>query len=393
MTVVMEAPATTRYGFTAQLGDLLAAVKAVEPGINKKPAVPVLAGVLLSAADDVVTMSTFDYEKSAQYVTDGAGHGRVLLPYATLKVLLTGAAKRGTKRITDGWMVGITPGGDGLATVAVEGSASSLTELPLDEYPELPSLLPEPFALVDTPALLRAAAASLVSVESGAQAAKVTPILAAVKFELEAGQLELLSTDRYRLTRAVVPVKSAAAWHALVPGATLKAWCRVLDKKTDTAISVSGDGALMWVTNGRVSYSQALMDGDYPKIRSLFPDTLNHEFVMAGDALLGAVASLAPLAEKNTPVRMRMGERADLDVGIGGGDHSAAQLATLDNYGDDVTVAFDPKLLLELVKDLKGGDVLMGLTNPNKPTVFQAVKDGERDDTVKHLLMPARLPA
>ena len=389
MTVVLESPVATRYSFNTTLGELLSAVKAVEPAVSRKPAVSILAGVLLTGDGAGVTVSAFDYTVAARYSVDGVGDGRVLLPFATLKALLMGAAKRGTKKVTDGWTVTIAHGGDG-AVVTVNGAESRIGDMPLDEYPALPPTMDEPWVELDTPALLAAVATALVSVSKDT----TLPVLTAVSMELDGGVLELFSTDRYRLTRATVPAKSAAAWKALVSGLTLKAWSRHLDKKAVTRVAVSGNGELLWLTNGAVSYSTLLVDGDYPKIRSLFPDSRDSEFVFDVATLAGAVASLAPMAVRNTPVRLVLTDRnCDLDVMIGGdGDHSHTAVPVLDSYGDECVLAFNPSYLLELLKNLKTGDMVVRVTSPNKPALFQPIVDGVVVDSVKHLLMPVRLP-
>lgn len=389
MTVVAESAVSTRYAFGVTLGDLLLAVKAVEPGINKKPAVPVLGGVLLTGAGAGVTVSTFDHEVSARHELDGVGEGRLLLPFATLKALLVGAGKRGTKRVTDNWSVTIAPGQNGDAVIVISGAETRLSEMPLDEYPELPLSVDEPWVEVATPELLRAVSASLVSVSTD----DTLPILTAVKLELDRGLLELFSTDRYRLTRATVSVKSAADWSALVKGATLKAWARVLDKAAVTRVAVAGNGEMLWLSNGRTSYTTLLIDGDYPRIASLFPTSTPDEFVLDTATLLGAVAGLAPLAVKNTPVRLALSDTVELDVMIDeSGGHSCSSLKALDVTGDAATVAFNPKFLLAVLKDFKAGDMAISISQPAKPVLFSPVIDGEKVDTIKHLLMPVRLP-
>lgn len=376
---------------TATLGAWVTAVKAAGAAIAARPVVPVLAGVKLESLAGEVRVSATDYESFAiADVVGGSGSGEpVLLHYKMLLDILTAAGKRATKRVSDAWVTTVEAGQDGRVSVAVNGTTFTLSTLPLAEYPAIPSLTADVAVSVDPALFIRRMDSAMVAVSKD----DTLPILTSIRMELALGTLSLLSTDRYRLVLAEMPVGyhhtqatillSAKKWKAFKKHLSVKGG--------DIVIRFSEDGRRVGFRQDAVELDALGIDGDYPKIRSLFPDSTEIVFEMDADLLMANVASVSVTAERNTPVRFTYNGIDSLRVDAGTGEDAQAQAfmpynSPRGNRG--FSVAYNPTYLLEALKDFKGRTVQFHHTSAPKPALIEGVETSD----VRHMVMPVRLP-
>lgn len=113
--------------------DVLAdAVAWTARSLPARPAVPVLAGLLLEAGDGSLTLSSFDYEVSARVgiEADIEDAGRILVSGRLLADICRSLPNRPVEVSTDGAKVAV-----------VCGSARfTLPTLPVEDYPSLPEM-------------------------------------------------------------------------------------------------------------------------------------------------------------------------------------------------------------------------------------------------------------
>lgn len=137
-----------------------------------------------------------------------------------------------------------------------------------------------------------------------------------------------------------------------------------------------------------------LVDGEYPKIRSLFPEvTPVHAIVRTSD-LMEAVRRVSLVAERNTPVRLAFSQgQVTLDAKTGE-DAQATEVLQAHLHGDDITVAFNPSYLSEGLHTFAANKfVRFSFTDPRKPVVLSEQDDWQAEDekNYRYLLMPIRL--
>jgi DNA polymerase-3 subunit beta len=403
--------AVTTFTATASLGALIAAVKAAGAGIATRVPVPVLAGVKIAADSlGVVSVSRFDYEVQTLIEVSGASgsaNRSVLVNHKMLLDVLVAAGKRATKRVSDAWQVTISVERLELeptrVLVNVNGTTFTLSPMDDEQYPVQPSMEAGTWVAVDAAEFIRRMDSAMISASTD----DTLPILTGIKIEVKGREMTLLSTDRYRLTLAELFIERPAGEHdymgeysVLVRAKTWKAFKRHLSAKGgrielhfhEAALpGTGGHGYRVSFHQGDVSLGTLAVDGDYPKIRSLFPDTTPIVFEMDADLLLANVQSVAVTAERNTPVRLTYNGIDSLRIDAGTGEDAQAQ-AFMPYHAErgqrGFAVAFNPHYLIDILKDMKGQVVQIHHTTAPKPAMFEA--SGQAD--ISHLLMPVRLP-
>ena len=150
------------------------------------------------------------------------------------------------------------------------------------------------------------------------------PILTGVRVEIEGDKMTLLATDRYRLAMRELtwnPADSAASHIVLVPARTLADTARSLGASgsIDVALgSAAGGDGLVGFEAGSRRTTTRLLDGEYPKVSSIFPSSSETEAVISTAELVEAVKRVALVAERNTPVRLRFTEgQVAIEAGTG----------------------------------------------------------------------------
>jgi DNA polymerase-3 subunit beta len=135
-----------------------------------------------------------------------------------------------------------------------------------------------------------------------------------------------------------------------------------------------------------------LLDGDYPKVRSLFPDHHTAQARVPVGAITEVIKRVSLVAERNTPVRLGFSDDG-LIVEAGGSDDARASEAMDVTYdGDQMQVAFNPQYLLDGLAALDTPNAVLSFTDPRKPAmILPADSDGEIISGYRYLMMPIRV--
>ena len=367
--------------------DVLAeAVTWVARGLPSRPPAPVLAGVLIEAEDDgSLTLSAFDYEVSARVTVaaDVSESGRVLVLGRLLADISRNLPSRPVDVVTEGNKVAVTCG----------SSRFSLLRMPVEDYPSLP-VSPEPSGTIAGDVFTQAVA----QVSVAADRSDTLPILTGVRMEIDGNKVTLLATDRYRLATCEVawePADDSVNAVVLVPARTLADTAKALGPSGSVGIALAdaagGEGLIGFEAGQRRSTTR-LLDGDYPKVSSIFPTSVESEAVIDTHVLIEAVKRVSLVAERNTPVRLRFVEgQVGIDAGAGE-DAQASEAVECTLTGPDIEIAFNPHYLLDGLHAVSAPFTRLSFTQPGKPAVMSGQKeaDGEADTSYRYVLMPVR---
>ena len=371
--------------------DVLAeAVAWTARSLPSRPPVPVLAGMLVEAGSDGLTLSGFDYEVSTRVTIDAdvMEAGRVLVSGRLLADISRSLPARPVEISTEGPKVQL-----------VCGSARfSLLTLPVDEYPTLPEM-PGLAGLV--PGLRLAASVQQVAVAAGRD--DTLPVLTGVRVEIAQDTVTLAATDRYRLAVRELtwkPEQSGLEAVALVPARTLAETAKSLAGCDEVAIaltrSTSGEGLIGFDGGGRRTTTR-LLEGEFPKYRALLPSESASVADVDTAALVDALKRVALVAERNTPVRLTF-SAGELQLDAGTGDEAqASEALACALEGDPLTIAFNPSFLLDGLGAVDAAVARLSFTTPTKPAVLTGGSTGDSGGesgsggAYRYLLMPVRL--
>ncbi len=358
-----------------------------------RPTVPVLAGMRLHATEDELTLSSFDYDVSAQaklqVTTQTAG-----------SALVSGRLLAEISRSLPGKPVQISSE-SGRAVLTCGSATFNLLTMPEDEYPALPEM-PPAAGTVGSDAF--ATAVSQTAVAAGRD--DTLPSLTGVRIEIEGDTLTLISTDRYRLAVRELrwtPARPDLSAAVLVPAKALTDTARSLTAAAEVAIAlalpgeqasasphIGGDGMIGFEAAGRRTTTR-LLSGEFPRYRTLLPATVNATAEVATSQLAESVRRVALVAERNTAVKLTF-TSGQVTLEAGTGDEAQADEAIEASFdGDDLTIAFNPQYLLDGLAAIDSDTTRIAFTEPGKPALLTGKPGPDGTPDYRYLLMPFRL--
>jgi DNA polymerase-3 subunit beta len=356
-----------------------------------RPPVPVLAGLLLEVDGHDLTLSSFDYEVSAQVGVEVtvAEDGRALVSGRLLAEITRSLPAQPVDIAVEGARMTVTCG----------SARFTLPTLPVDDYPTLPDM-PAASGVVGSDAF--AAAVSQVAVAAGRD--DTLPVLTGVRLEIDDDTLTLAATDRYRLAARELkwqPDKGGQSATALVPARTLADTARSLTSGAEVTIALNaggtGEGMIGFEGGGRRTTTR-LLEGEFPKYRSLFPSQYSATARVATGPFIEAIKRVSLVATRNSSVRLTFSAAGSVVLEAGGGEDAQASEALDCAFdGDDLTIGFNPSYLLDGLGAIDSDTAQLGLTTPTKPAVITGKgAGGEAGDTeagsdYSYLIMPVRL--
>lgn len=360
--------------------------------VPSRPALPMLSGLRLACSDDVeprLSIASYDYEVSGrvEVVADVVDSGVALVNGRLLVDIAKALPAAPVDVETEGTRLRVRCG----------RSSFELPTLPAEEYPPLPAM-PPPSGSV--PGSVLAGAVGQVAVAAGRDDA--LPFLTGVRVEVDSDQVTLAATDRYRLavrTFGWTPEVADFSAAALVPARTLAETAKALAHADQVHLafgSVAAGEGLLGIEGLERRTTTRLLEGDFPKYRSLLPTESPTTARVETAALTEAVKRVALVAERSSAVKMMFnGSEMVLEAGAGddaiGLDAIECVLA-----GEPMErIAFNPGYLLEGLAAINKPITNLAFTTSNKPAVLTGAATFEADaaDDYLYLLMPVRLPS
>lgn len=368
----MSALATETATVSTLTAPLVTAVKHALLAVPRRPAAPILAHVRVSAGAGSLEVSGYDFETAVTRAVDAEGAlETVLVPGSALKDTLTRLDQR--KDVSLSVEAGRLVITQGSRTVALK------IEDPT-EYPGLPTA-PKDTVLETTGGQLAAMTQGLIPFTGKDD---MLPVLTGIHLKLEGDTLVGEATDRFRAAYMHTLVLSRGdQLDVLVPHMTRVA--TVLGQ--DEPVTVSVKDQTIFFASATATISQRLLEGEFPKIRALFPSETTTVATLDPTAFLSALKFVEVGVARNEAVKVEVEEdRLRLVATDGDSQHCDTVPAAV--AGGSLETGFNPKFLGEVVKVWgKTDPVRMRLTTPAKPALFES----DSIPTLRVLLMPRRL--
>jgi len=398
MDVATTTVGVTDLKFRLVREDFADAVAWVARNLPNRPAQPVLAGVLLTGADDGLTISGFDYDVSAEVTIPAeiATPGSILVSGRLLSDITRALPAKPIDVSVEGTRVSLTCG----------SARFSLPTMAVEDYPTLPAL-PDETGVVS--AQVFAEAIGQVAVAAGKD--DTLPMLTGIRFEIAGEKVVLAATDRFRLAVREL------AWSTqfgdvetavLAPARILAEIAKGVQDGTDVSVSLGAGAALdnvrlLGIRNAGKRSTTSLLDAEFPKFRQLLPAEHTAVASIGVADLTEAIRRVALVADRGAQVRMEFADDV-LRLSAGADDVGRAEEdLPVDFSGEPLTIAFNPTYLTDGLGSLHSDRVTFGFTTPSRPAVLRPASEDDGDGggagpfpaaqtEYVYLLMPVRLP-
>jgi DNA polymerase-3 subunit beta len=357
--------------------------------LPQRTTLPILSGVLIETTESGLTLSSFDYEVSAQTEIDAniEEPGRILVSGRLLADIASRLPNAPVEFSVQENKISV-----------ICGSANfTLLSMPVEEYPTLPQI-PEQSGLL--PAEAFGNAVSQVAVAASRD--DVTPVITGVQLEVAENTLTMVATDRYRVAVREIEWDSGDTVSqdtvtALVPARTLQEVGKTFGHSGNISVAITNtdDREIIAFRADRKMVTSLLIKGNFPPVRRLFPENVDNYAVINTAELIESVRRVSLVLEREAALRFTFTVDGVTLEAIGSEQAQASESIDAHLNGSDMVVSLKPQFLLDGLGAVHSEFVRISFTkteNPNKPgpvlITSQSSKDQPGADNYKYLLQP-----
>jgi DNA polymerase III subunit beta len=379
----------TMMKFAVSRDDLLQGVNSVQRATATRVIQPILSNILFEAeaGSGLLKLSATDLDFSLQTSIDVEQEiaGKTTISARKLSEILAKLPPKARVIFdinTDIQSCRVTCG----------SSSFELRTLPAEEFPLIPAIDPTCAVELDLEALIRGIRQS----EFAASKADNNNILGGIYFKLQNQVLDMVATDGSRLARhteTVITTAETPMLASIIPAKTLQEF----QKLVSTFGHQQGEKGAISIQNGQVFLStlrfnavSRLLDGQYPRYEQLIPKECKLKAVMNKMALTAALERTAVMANERTQIVKMMFGNGQLKLAADTPDvgHSEDSIPVEFNAGEELSIAFNFKFVLDALKVIQSDDVLMETNGSLAPTLF---RDQATPEQYLCLVMPVQV--
>ena len=355
--------------------------------LPQRTTLPILGGILIEADANALRLSVFDYEVSAQaeIVAKVEDSGRVLVSGRLLSEIASKLPNAPVEFSTDGSKVVVSCG----------STKFSLLTMPVEEYPTLPEI-----PAISGTITGEAFANAVHQVAVAASKDDVTPVLTGVQLEAGEKSISFVATDRYRVALREAAWQSNPAGVgavALVPARTLQEVAKTFGNQGEISISITktDDREMIAFKANNRSVTSLLLKGNFPPVKSLFPENIENYAVIATQDLIDSTRRVSLVLERESPLRYSFDEGAVALEATGNETAQASENISAELEGKEIVVSLKPQFLIDGLAGVHSEFVKIAFTNndnPNKPGPVLISSHGAKEktdsDSYRYLLQP-----
>lgn len=215
------------------------------------------------------------------------------------------------------------------------------------------------------------------------------PAMTGVYFELAPDNITFVSTDAHRLVQfRRTDISCPAKEGFVVPKKPLQQ-LRATLAADESLLQLAYNGSHLFVTGDKLSLSCRLIDARYPDYKAVIPLDNPYRLTINRADFVGALRRVSIFANKTTnQVVMDINGNAlqisaqDIDFSYEGKEMLSCQYS-----GEDMKIAFNAKLMVEMVNNLDGNEIQVELSTPTRAGIFRSIDKTDNEDVLM-LLMP-----
>lgn len=366
---------------TQELNFLINKIQNVVP---VKPAVPILANILLEVKEGLLTLTATDLTVgiSCQTEVKALKEGRVAVPakrFSQLVRELTAPQLQIT--LQDNQMVEIV---SGTSKFRLHGASG-------EQYPQLPDVS----EAMNFKIAQKVFKDLLYRVSFAIARDETRFVLTGALMRVANSEVTLLGTDGKRLARIHAPIEIDPAFTGsyVLPLKLIEELLKILGEEGNAAVFLMQDKIA--IESGETKIVSKLLAGEYPDVSRVIPEKSETTVTLHREELISLLRQVSLFtADANHSVKFTFSD-GDLRLSANTSDIGEGKVNMPVNYhGPQVDIAFNPGFFLDILRHSKEETVTMGISDAFNPGVIT-----EKENTLNSpfaanplfVIMPMRL--
>jgi DNA polymerase III subunit beta len=355
-------------------GDLLKGISTVQSAVASKNTMPILANVLLEAKEKKLELVATDLDMGI----------RCSVP---AEVVDKGSITINAKKLSDivrelpEASVDLEIDDNHKMILVCQKSSFKVHGLPKDDFPILPEVKKDKVFKVKGSLLQEMIHKSIFAVSTD----ETRYVLNGVFFQAEGGKLRMVATDGHRLAfiQKKLEGKADEKCSVIIPTKTLNELSKVISdvgkgKEDEVIVEITAtDNQIKFVAGG-VEIVSRLIEGQFPNYEQVIPKESDKKLEASTADLAAATRRVAILtSEKSNSIRYQVkGNKLTIssktpDMG------EAKEEMDVAYKGDEISIAYNAKYVLDVLKNVGTDAVLIELTQPLSPGILRPKGDSD----------------
>jgi DNA polymerase III subunit beta len=364
--------------FIVSASTLLKRLQQINGVINANTVLPILEDFLFEIQNNKLAITATDLETVMKVEMDieAKDNGKVCIP---AKILMDSL-----KNIPEQPLTFDIDGNYGIEITSDNGKYKIMGENP-DNFPKEPAADEATSFTIQSSALVAAINKTLFATSSD----DLRPAMTGVFFELSKTGLQCVATDAHRLVKYKrTDVSCPEADNFIAPKKPLTLLKNFLPLNNDE-LKVSYNKNHLFVQHGDSRLSCRLIDARFPDYKVVIPTDNPYKLTLNKSDFQNALRRVSVFSNKSTnQVVMTINgselqlAAQDIDFSFEGNERMTCQFD-----GEDMAIAFNAKLLIEILNAAETDDIVMELSTPTKAGIIKPTEAADNEELLM-LVMP-----
>ncbi|MDP8261684.1 MAG: DNA polymerase III subunit beta [Candidatus Ancaeobacter aquaticus] len=353
----------------------LGCIQMVQNIVSTKTTLPILSNVLIEAEKDSIALTTTDLEVGikCRFPAKVSQEGHTTLPAKRLSNIM---------RELPSQQVSLDATDNNITSIKCGASFFKIMGMGKDEFPKLPHFADTASFKIDQKVFKDIIKKTAFAISHD----ETRYVLNGISLVVKDGKILAVATDgrRLALIEKEQEIPSSVKVSAIIPAKAILELSRILKDEGSMRISFAANQVAFDMDESMLV--SRLIEGAFPNYQQVIPSKINERVSVAREEFLSAVKRVSVLvSERLNSVKMCFAKDI-LTISINTPDVGEAREEVPIKYdGKELTVAFNPVYLLDVLKALDDESVFVELIDSASPGIIKT------DENYVYVIMPMRL--
>lgn len=369
--------------FIVASGELQKALSTVSGVISNSQSRPILENFLFELENNSLKITASDGETTLQTTLEvnSESSGKVAVPAKMLQELIKNFSNQPLA-----FFIKPNENGGGIMEIIDESDSFNIALDNADDYPELMQFDSTQKVVLSSGVLAEALSNTLFATSTDT----LRPVMTGVLFQFGENETNFVSTDSHRLVvYRRKDITHSEAIEFIMPKKPLSIFKNILSN-TEDEVAIEFNENMAKFSFGNHTWICRLIDGKYPNYTAVIPKESNNVLTINRTLLLNSIKKAAVASNKSTnQVRFKLtGNTLYLHAEDTEFNNKADLQIPCDYNGEDINIGYNSKFLSEMIAVLNSDDVIIRMSQPNRPGILEPADGLEENEHLFMLSMP-----
>ena len=370
--------------FIVASGELQKALNTVSGVISSSQSRPILENFLFELENDLLKITASDGETTllTSLAVKSESQGKIAVPAKMFQDIIKSF---GDQPLTFVVKPNETQEG-GLLEILDEKDNYFIALDNAEDYPELMEFDSAQKVFVPSGVLAEALSNTLFATSNDS----LRPVMTGVLFQFGEEETNFVSTDSHRLVvYKRTDIKNNEPMEFIMPKKPLSIFKNILSGSDDEVVIEFNENMAKF-SFGEHTWICRLIDGKYPNYTAVVPKENPNVLTINRNLLLSSIRRASIFSSKSTnQVRFKLsGNILHLHAEDTEYANKAEMQIPCEYKGEDINIGFSSKFLTEMLAVLNSEDILIKMSQPNRPGIIEPVDGLDEDEHILMLSMP-----